>query len=436
VTRAPGGQGLFEAEIWERALTRYSAATHLTVVVVRADGDRPFGPIVPTPVFDLLAASSDPPDLFAACAWHCLAEPAGAAPVVERRHSLAVVGTPLTLEGQTVGAAVAGYVVTAFPDQREVQRLAREIQVPFADLRTALRREPPLTHQRLLVYGELLQTLCDSITESKEAESALRRARDELERRVGERTVELAAAVDALQEENVERKRAEAELQSSRDRLRELTFHVEAAREEERVRIAHEIHDELGQALTALKLDLARLAPRLRPEQKVLIESTATMVAIANTAIESVRRITTELRTPVLDDLGLVAALEWQAQEFEQRTGIACRLTETVGGLAAGPALDTALFRICQEILSNVTRHASATAVEIRLEEDGGAVVLTVRDNGRGITDSEQVDRRSLGLLAIRERAALLGGEATIVGRPGEGTSVTLRLPLTLQCRG
>jgi signal transduction histidine kinase len=212
--------------------------------------------------------------------------------------------------------------------------------------------------------------------------------------------------------------------------LRELAFHLEAVREEERMRIAREIHDELGQALTALKVDLARLAARMPREQPALVESARAMMGIAEGAIHSMRRIATDLRPAVLDDLGLMAALDWLALDFQERTGIACRLTASVSDLSIGPEPATALFRICQEALTNVIRHACATRVTICLEEEGDTVLMAVQDDGRGITDSERANKKSLGLLGIRERAALLGGEATIAGQPGEGTRVTLRLPL------
>ena len=229
-----------------------------------------------------------------------------------------------------------------------------------------------------------------------------------------------------------ERKRAEERLQSSREQLRALAARLESVREEERSRIAREIHDELGQALTALKIDLARVAGGLPADQTVLREETRAMLALIDATIRSVRRIATELRPGVLDDLGLVAAIEWQAQEFQTRTGITCEFATDRGDLALDPEVGTAMFRICQETLTNVARHAEATQVTIGLREEAGSLSLTVADNGRGITDQDLANRTSLGLLGIRERALLLGGQVAILGRPGEGTKITVQIPLKL----
>jgi signal transduction histidine kinase len=199
-------------------------------------------------------------------------------------------------------------------------------------------------------------------------------------------------------------------------------------REEERAHIAREIHDELGQALTGLKLDLAWLKPRLR-ERTDLLERVQSVVARIDGTIDAVRRIATELRPSVLDHLGLVAAVEWQAQEFENLSGLAVRLDVRSATAAVAATTATTVFRMLQETLTNVARHASATRVEIVLDLGGDAVTLRVVDNGRGITEAELTDRRSLGLVGLRERAIACGGELVIEGRPGEGTVVSARLP-------
>jgi signal transduction histidine kinase len=199
-------------------------------------------------------------------------------------------------------------------------------------------------------------------------------------------------------------------------------------REEERTRIAREIHDELGQALTGLKLDLAWLRPRLkdRPE---LTERLQSIVVRIDGTIDSVRRIATELRPSVLDHLGLVAAVEWQAQEFSERTGIAAAVRLTASTMVLVPETATTVFRILQEALTNVARHAGATRVEIALDLSIEAVRLEVQDNGRGIDLSARAGARSLGLLGMQERAGACGGELTIDSRPGAGTVLTLYIP-------
>jgi len=224
--------------------------------------------------------------------------------------------------------------------------------------------------------------------------------------------------------------RTEQELRSSHEQLRALAAHLESVREDERGRVAREVHDELGQALTALKFDLSWLANRLAGENPGLLAETRAMIKLVDSTIQLVRRISTELRPGVLDDLGLVAALEWQAQDFKTRTGIACAFSSGVADTGPDREVATALFRICQETLTNVIRHAEASTVEIFLEEESAHLILSVRDNGKGIRAEEIANGKSMGILGMRERARLLGGHVSIVGRPGEGTRVTVGIPL------
>lgn len=224
--------------------------------------------------------------------------------------------------------------------------------------------------------------------------------------------------------------RKEEELRNSREQLRALARHLQSVREEERSRIAREIHDTLGQPLAGLKLDLAWLAGRLPPDQAPLLEKLRTTLALADSTIRSVRQITTDLRPSLLDDLGLVAAIEWLAQDFQTRTGIGCEFASDQPDLLLPSELSTAVFRICQESLTNVARHAHATRVRLALKAEAGHLLLTVADNGRGITEQEIASQTSVGLLGIREWALLLGGEANFMGQPGEGTTVIVRIPL------
>jgi signal transduction histidine kinase len=226
-----------------------------------------------------------------------------------------------------------------------------------------------------------------------------------------------------------ERKDAEAELRRSFDQLRALTARMQDAREEERKWVAREIHDELGQGLTAIKIDLISLAhefPSETPHAK-RIESIANEV---DQTIKSVRRISTELRPGILDDLGLIAAVEWAAEEFETRTGTRCRLDLLENDRTIDSDRATAVFRILQETLTNVARHANATHVDVRLLKEAGSVILEVRDNGRGATEEQLSASASLGIRGMRERALLLDGELTIQGLPDEGTTVRVRIPL------
>ncbi|HLZ35045.1 MAG TPA: PAS domain S-box protein [Nitrospira sp.] len=235
--------------------------------------------------------------------------------------------------------------------------------------------------------------------------------------------------------ENItQRKEAEERLQQSLDRLRTLSGRLEVVREEERSRIARELHDELGVWLTCFKIDLSRVnaivgegdGAKLR---RKVSEKIRAMIEQIDGTINAVQRIVSELRPAVLDDLGLVAAIEWQSQEFQRLTGIECTCTTDAEDIDVEPERATAVFRICQEALTNVARHARATAVRISMQERAGFLLLSVSDNGIGIADHKIVDPQSFGLLGMRERAALIGGQVTITGSPEKGTTMTLRLP-------
>lgn len=211
------------------------------------------------------------------------------------------------------------------------------------------------------------------------------------------------------------------------EELRALTEHVENIREDERTGIAREIHDELGQALTALKLDVAWIGRRTGKNQEIE-DKLAEMLDLTDRVIASVRRISAELRPGILDDVGLAAALEWQASEFEARTGIAVRVRSDLGQARLDRGLTTTVFRIYQEALTNVTRHAQATRVDVSMEIGGGELRLEIVDNGIGVPDAGQ--RRGLGIVGMQERARRLGGECTIARRDGGGTVVSLRVPI------
>lgn len=232
-----------------------------------------------------------------------------------------------------------------------------------------------------------------------------------------------------------QRKQVELQLSQSRDQLRALTTRLHSAREEEGTRIAREVHDELGQAMTSLKLDLSWVARRLSlPETadsraQMLERIQGTMRQLDGT-IQSVRAIATALRPSVLDELGLAAALDWQTRDFEKRTGIRCEWSMPSVPIPIGPDQATAIFRIYQEILTNVVRHAQASAIQIHLDVSAGWLVLEVSDNGRGIPASTLAHNNSLGLLGMRERATQWGGEFSILGIEDKGTTVTVRLPV------
>lgn len=230
--------------------------------------------------------------------------------------------------------------------------------------------------------------------------------------------------------ENItERKRAQQELEKSREQLRNLSLHLQSIREEERTRIAREIHDELGQTLTALKMDIAWLGTRIDGTNTALQKKTDYMSNLIDSTIDTVHRISSDLRPGLLDDLGLVAAIEWQTQDFQRRSGLPCRAELSIADEGIDRQLATAIFRILQETLTNVVRHAGASEVAVRLSEQHHKLRLEVADNGRGATQAEIEDPRSFGLIGMRERVHPWGGTVVIEGKENRGTRVIVSVP-------
>ncbi len=227
-----------------------------------------------------------------------------------------------------------------------------------------------------------------------------------------------------------ERKRAEKKLEESRQQMRDLSGRVLSAQEEERTRISREIHDELAQALTALRYDLTSLRKRFAGREDAPAQKLKEMDDRISETIKTVQRISTELRPGMLDDLGLVSAVEWYLNDFQERTKIKCDLKIQPEDFALDAERSTAVFRILQEALTNVARHAEATEVRVRLEKEQGTLLLEVRDNGRGITAEQASSGKSLGLIGMRERARLWQGSVRIEGMMGKGTTVAVEMPL------
>jgi len=272
--------------------------------------------------------------------------------------------------------------------------------------------------------------LTRDMTERRVKEEALTKAKELLELRAEQRAAVLTRVNHELRTEIWDRERAEEQLRTSLDQLRALAARLQSVREEERTSIAREIHDELGQACTAIKMDLALIGRKTTKRQARLRAKVDSASQLVDNMIATLRRIASELRPRTLDDLGLTAALEWQAQDFESRTGIHCQVTLPRDPLALDSERSTAIFRIFQESLTNVARHAQATRVEARLELEAQHLIFQVHDNGRGFDPLEAKSRRSLGLVGMQERALLLNGDLRIEGVPGAGTNMTLRIPL------
>ncbi|MEY2633392.1 MAG: hypothetical protein RIR00_2046 [Pseudomonadota bacterium] len=254
----------------------------------------------------------------------------------------------------------------------------------------------------------------NDITRRKQDEALLREAHGNLERRVRERTSELTAAHDHLRQ--------------SHAALQKLSAHLNSVREEERRHIARDIHDDLGASLTALQLEMNWLQRRLG-SQPDLQQKLDGMLDIAGTAMGALRRILNDLRPGVLDHLGLWAALENLLQDFQQRSGLACRYhcSPEIERCRLGRDAEIALYRIAQEVLTNISRHAGASKVEVTARADGRSLLLTLSDDGRGMRVPQHPT--SFGLLGMRERTQALGGSLQIASSPGAGTTVLLRLP-------
>ena len=227
-----------------------------------------------------------------------------------------------------------------------------------------------------------------------------------------------------------ERKQAEEKLKKSSRLLRDLATHIQTVREEERTMIAREIHDELGQVLTVLKIQISLLSNKLNPDQSTLKEKINSLTDLIDKSVESVQKISSKLRPTILDELGLNAAIEWQTEEFEKLTNIKCTLILEKEDLKLNTSKSTALFRILQEALTNIARHSEANLVNISLLTDRSNINLEITDNGNGISSEQIKDFKSLGIHGMQERALIFGGQVTFDSFLGKGTKVKVEIPI------
>ena len=225
-----------------------------------------------------------------------------------------------------------------------------------------------------------------------------------------------------------EKRKAKEKLRLSSEQLREFAAGIEAVREEERARLAREIHDELGQALTVIKLDLSWLQKKPQQNQQEFRKKVKSMMDHVDNTIKRMRKIVSELRPSMLDDLGLVPAIEWQVKEFQKRTGIRSRLRSNVEEADITPERSAAVFRVVQEALTNVMRHAKAKSVQIDLQKKNGLLKISVSDDGRGMKNGVITDIKSLGILGMKERILRIGGDFKIHSTLGSGTRVEIVL--------
>lgn len=228
-----------------------------------------------------------------------------------------------------------------------------------------------------------------------------------------------------------EKLKTEVEIKFSYQQLKDLTAHLQRIREEERTRIARKIHDDLGQQLTSLKMDASWIGKKIATEDSSIQEKLSTMISHIDESVKTVRLISSELRPGILDDLGLIAALEWQSEEFGKSTGIKSQFHTSLNDLNPEKNLSINIFRVYQESLTNVARHAQATQVETTLEVQDGHIILIINDNGRGFDLDEVKGKKSLGLIGMRERALMFQGVLTIQSEKGKGTIITLKVPLS-----
>jgi len=228
-------------------------------------------------------------------------------------------------------------------------------------------------------------------------------------------------------------KEAEKKLEASQNKLRSLTVHLLHAREEERKTVAREIHDELGQILTAIKMDLRWIEKRFDPHAAVIMDKLHGVVGLADQTIQMVHRIASELRPGILDDLGLAAAIEWLGGDFSRRNGIPCRVDITSSEPAITGRNATALFRIIQEALTNVAHHAHASRASVELWEEDQTLLIRVQDDGIGITEAQSMSPSAFGLIGIRERVQGLRGDISILGKPDKGTTLMVTMPVPLE---
>jgi PAS domain S-box-containing protein len=227
-----------------------------------------------------------------------------------------------------------------------------------------------------------------------------------------------------------EKLNAQRQILETTERLRQLSARLQEIREEERMHMAHEIHDELGQRLTVLKMDVSWLGRRVKPEDEPSREKIQSTLHLLDGTIKIVRKIATELRPGILDDLGLIPALEWQSKEFEDRSGIRVHFESNVSEIELPTSVATGLFRIFQESLTNVGRHAQAENIISYLAKDDGWLTLRIEDDGKGFDTASLGSKKTLGIMGMKERTAMIDGEYDIRSTPGEGTIVTVRIPL------
>ncbi len=256
------------------------------------------------------------------------------------------------------------------------------------------------------------------------------RYRTTVEKQIRRRTARLSEVNELLRQEINERKQMEADLQDSHERLRRLSIHLQKIREEERTSLSRELHDEFGQALTGMKLDVSWIKRRLSDNDGPIVERLDSILEALDRTIDTVQHMSARLRPVVLDDFGLRDAAELAARDLKKRANISCNVISDPYNINLNDLVSTEAFRILQECLTNVMRHSRAKNVTITLKKRKDILSMQIHDNGKGITKKQLADPRSFGLTGMQERAHALGGMLSITGIRGKGTTVTLTVPL------
>lgn len=262
----------------------------------------------------------------------------------------------------------------------------------------------------------------------RSSDARIKQLNAELEDRVKSRTTLLEEVVGDLKNEVEDRRQVESQLRASQEQLRDLSTYLESAREEDRKRIAREIHDELGQNLTALRLDLALLGRRFGDSGE--LEKLRSMTSVVDETILSVRRICSELRPALLDNLGLPAAMEWLLDDMVSRSTLKSNVVFSTEDIEVSPEVGTAVFRVFQEALTNVMRHAQARSLEVSLDASDGVLELVLEDDGIGIPEEHAENPRAFGIVGMRERVRSIGGRIVITGVADKGTRIKVTIPL------
>ncbi|HEX5482658.1 MAG TPA: ATP-binding protein [Terriglobia bacterium] len=403
----PANSTYFSSDLWQAVLEKFAAATQLTVQVFDAEERAVLGPFHPTPLFNFLGETDYNPGIFAKCARQCLEQTKDRpAVIVSQVSGLTVIGTSLDLQDKIVGALVGGYVLLDFSRPSEIEQLAMKAGVRFERLWQVAREQRPVPQRQLIRYGELLQVLGDALLRENLRVRQSQQNAEDLEGIVGERTAS----------------------------LRKLSLSILRTQDDERRRIARELHDSVGQYLAYAKMTVETSMKSGLPEKQVKILAQATEAL--DKCVSETRTISHLLHPPLLEEVGFASAAEWYVKGFSQRSGILANLRIPRKLKRMPSAFEITLFRVLQESLTNVYRHAQSQSVDIGIEAKAGEIALEVRDYGQGMPP-ESLERfrhngggAGVGLSSMRERIAELGGRFDIESGKN-GTTIRVTIPVT-----